>query len=186
MERFVRGRVPAVTALLSLVSLALVFGAALRVGPATALPRAPAPALAAIPHVNAVLSVAAIGTILAGWRAIRRGAVQRHRRLMLASFALFATFLLLYLYRVAVEGPTEFAGPAGLRTTLYLPLLAIHVLLAIVSVPLVYYALLLAYVHPISRLSRTRHPQIGRAAAALWLISFALGIAVYFLLYVLF
>ena len=31
---------------------------------------------------------------------------------MTTSFGLFALFLALYLYRVAVLGPTEFTGPA--------------------------------------------------------------------------
>jgi putative membrane protein len=92
--------VPAVTALLTVVSLVLVFSAALGVVPSGLLPRAPTAVLDAIPTVNAAISLVAIGTITAGWRAIRRGNVRRHARLMGASFALFATFLVLYLYRV--------------------------------------------------------------------------------------
>ena len=104
---YVRDHVPALTGVLTLVSLALVFGAVL--GALPALPRAPA-VIDVIPHVNAVVSVTAVGTISVGWRAIRRGNVGRHRTAMLTSLALFATFLVLYLYRVSLEGPTT-AGP---------------------------------------------------------------------------
>ncbi len=183
MQSRVRRNVGTLTAALSVVSLALVFAAAGRVVPAETIPRAPGAALTAIPHVNAVVSLAAIGTILAGVRAIRRGDVVRHRRLMLSSFALFATFLALYLYKVALTGPRGFSGPAALETYLYLPLLGIHVLLAIVCIPLVYYVLLLAYSHPIHELAETNHPRVGRVAASLWLVSFVLGEAVYVLLY---
>ncbi len=183
MQSRVRRNVGTLTAALSVVSLALVFAAAGRVVPAGTIPRAPDAVLTAIPHVNAVVSLAAIGTILTGVRAIRRGDVVRHRRLMLTSFALFATFLALYLYKVALTGPRGFSGPAWLETYLYFPLLGIHMLLAIVCIPLVYYVLLLAYSHPIHELAETNHPRVGRVAATLWLISFALGEAVYVLLY---
>lgn len=186
MERLARARVGILTTLLTVVSLALVFGAVLRIGPVAALPAASDSFLAAIPHVNAAISFTAIATIVAGVRSIRRGNVERHRRLMLTTFVLFATFLGLYLYRVSLEGPTEFAGPAWVESTVYLPLLAVHVLLAIVCIPLVYYVLLLAYSHPVDRLATTNHPRVGRIAARLWLVSFALGTVVYAMLYWLF
>jgi putative membrane protein len=186
MRGFVRSNTGVLTALLASASLALVFAAALRVEPARALPRAPGWLLAAIPHVNALVSLAAIGTILAGVRAIQRGNVDAHRRRMLATVVLFGTFLVLYLYRVALRGPTPFDGPPVLTTYVYYPLLGIHVSLAILTVPLVYYVLLLAYGHPIGNLPSTNHGRVGRIAAALWLVSFALGIVVYALLYWLF
>lgn len=179
-----RGRVPELTGLLSLVSLALVFGAVGGAIPPALLPAAPDSLVAAIPHVNAAVSAIAIGTIVSGVRAIRRGAVERHRRLMVTTFALFVTFLVLYLYRVTLEGPTAFAGPSVIETYVYFPVLAIHILLAIAAIPTVYYTLLLAATHPISELRETNHPRAGKLAATLWLISFTLGIVVYLLLYV--
>jgi len=179
----VREQVPAVTGVLTVVSLALVFGAVGGVIPTALLPRAPDAVLDAIPTVNAVISLAAIGSIIGGVRAIRRGDVDRHRRLMVGTFALFVLFLVLYLYRVTLEGPTDFAGPAAVETYVYLPLLAIHILLAIVAIPAVYYTLLLAASHPVSELGRTNHPRAGKLAASLWLISFTLGVVVYAMLY---
>lgn len=177
-------KVPALTAVLSTASLALVFAAALQAIPGPLLPQAPAWVVNGIPHLNAVVSATAIASIVAGWRAIRRGDVDQHRRAMLATTGLFAAFLAAYLYRVALVGPKQFPGPAVVEQYLYLPLLAVHVLLAVVCVPLVIYVLLLAVTHPPSELPRTRHPQVGRVAAALWIASFALGVTVYALLYV--
>ena len=181
----VREHVPAVTALLTLVSLALVFGTVLGYVPETLLPHIEA-LVTVVPHLNAVISLAAIGTILVGVRAIRRGDVARHRAAMLASTALFAVFLALYLYRVSLEGPTEFAGSDAVRQFVYLPVLAVHILLAMVCIPFVYYALVLAGTHSVAELPDTPHPRVGRVAATLWLVSFALGIVVYALLYLVF
>lgn len=183
MEWRAREHVPALAALLSAVSLALVFAAALRVVPEWILPSAPDAALEAIPHANAAISALAIAVIADGWRSIRRGNVARHRWKMLAGVVLFAAFLVLYLYKVALTGPTAFPGPAAVEQFVYLPVLGIHVLLAVVCVPLLYYVLLLAATRPASELAATNHPRVGRVAAGLWLLSFALGIVVYLLLY---
>lgn len=184
-SRWAREHVPALTAVLSVVSLALVFGAALQMLPVGSLPQ-PSGLLAAIPHLNALISLAAIGTIFAGIRAIRRGNVERHRLLMLASFGLFALFLVFYLYRVAVLGPSEFPGPATVRTFVYLPILVVHIALAVLCIPFVFYALLLAGTRPIADIYETRHRLVGRIAATLWLVSFAMGIVIYALLYLIY
>lgn len=180
----VRDHVPAATALLTVVSIALVFGAALGYLPAGALPRAPPGVIEAIPHVNAGLSVLALGSIAAGWRWARRGEVAKHRAAMGTAFVLFLAFLGLYLYKVILEGPAAFPGPEPVYRFVYLPLLAIHVLLAIVCLPLLYYVLLLAATRSVPELRTSPHPRVGRIAASLWAISFALGIVVYLLLYV--
>jgi putative membrane protein len=140
--------------------------------------------IAAIPHVNAVVSTIAIVTILAGVVFARRHEFDRHRAMMLSSAGLFAVFLVLYLYKVALEGPAEFPGPDAIYRRVYLPLLAVHILLAVVCIPLLYYVLLLATTRPVSALVDTAHARVGRVAASLWLLSFVLGNAVYALLYV--
>lgn len=181
-----RDHVMALTGVLTAGSLALVFGAVIGALPATLLPHPPAVVLDAIPHVNAGISLLAIGTIAYGWRSIRQGAIRRHRTAMVTALVLFASFLLLYLYRVGLEGPTPFPGPDGLYTTVYLPILTVHVSLAVVCIPLLYYVVLLALTRPVSQIPQTHHPRIGRVAAVLWLVSFSLGIVVYSLLYVVF
>jgi putative membrane protein len=182
MERSIGDHVPAVAAVLSAVSLSLVLGTAGGFVPGSALPRSD-PVLNAVPHLNAAVSLVAIGVIAGGVRAIRAGNVSRHRRAMLAGLGLFATFLVGYLYRVAVLGPTHFDGPAWVESFVYLPVLAVHILLAIVCVPLLYYVALLGLTTPVAHMSETSHPRLGRVTAALWVTSFALGVVVYGLLY---
>lgn len=184
MPSFVRAHPRAVAVALSAGSLALVFAAALGTIPTEAIPRASRGVLSAIPHVNAAVSLVAIGVISAGWRAIRRGRVRRHRVAMLIGFLLFATFLVLYLYKVVLEGPASFPGPTVVYRFFYLPLLVGHVGLAVVTLPLLYYVLLLGLTRPPTEIAQSYHPRVGRVAAALWLVSFALGIVVYLLLYI--
>jgi putative membrane protein len=184
MDGLLRDHVEGVAATLSVVSIALVVAAVRGLVPSGLLPRASEAVIHAIPTVNAAISVVAIATIVYGVRAIRAGRIRAHRRAMLTALALFVTFLVLYLYRVTLEGPTAFGGPDILYTVLYLPLLVVHMGLAIVCIPLLYYVLLLAATHPVAALPATPHPRVGRVAAGLWVVSFAMGIGVYLLLYV--
>jgi putative membrane protein len=178
-----RDRVRELTAILTVVSLALVFGTAGGFVPAGLLPHVD-PLVAAIPHVNALLSASALVTIGLGVRAIRQGNIARHRTAMATTTVLFLGFLALYLYRIALEGPSAFPGPDVVYQFVYLPLLAVHILLAVASIPLVYYVLLLAVTRPVAAIRKSPHPRIGRVAASLWAVSFALGIVVYLMLYV--
>jgi putative membrane protein len=170
----------------SLLAIGAVFAAVLGVIPQTVIPSPPGMLLAAIPHVNAVLSTGAIVTIILAVRAIRRGAVMRHRRLMLTTVGLFLAFLLLYLYKVIVAGPVTFGGPTEVYQRVYLPVLAVHIVLAVVCIPFVTHALLLGLTHEVRELYQTRHQLVGRIAAVLWLVSFALGNVVYLLAYVIY
>ena len=183
MSEWPRENVPLLTALLSVVSLALVFGAVGGIIPSSLLPRTSDAVLEAIPHFNAAVSATAIVTIVLGWRAISRENVQRHKAFMLTSFGLFAAFLVAYLYRLTLVGTAEFPGPELVYSYVYLPFLAVHILLAIACVPFVFYALLLAATRPYQELYHTRHAQVGFVAAVLWLISFSMGIGVYLMLH---
>lgn len=179
-----KDHIRAVTGVLTIISLALVFSAALGVVPRALLPRAPVWFLKSIPLINAVISLVALIAISLGWYWIRNGRIKHHRAAMMSGLALFALFLVLYLYKVSLQGPTPFTGPAVIRQFVYLPLLAIHILLAMVCIPLLYYVVLLAVSRPVSEIPSTNHAQIGRIAASLWVVSFLLGIVVYLLLYV--
>ncbi|WP_434521940.1 DUF420 domain-containing protein [Halorubrum sp. AS12] len=183
MSDWVRENVSVLTAVASVAALALVFAAVGGVIPSSLLPRASDAVLAAIPHFNAAVSATAIATIVLGWRAISRGNVTRHRNFMVSSFALFAAFLGAYLYRLIHVGTTEFPGPEVVYSYVYLPFLAIHILLAIVCIPFVFHALFLAATRPYEELYHTRHSQVGFVGAVLWLVSFAMGIGVYLMLY---
>lgn len=185
LRALIRRHVVIWTGLLTVTSLALVFAVVGGLVPSALLPRARPSLVEAIPHVNAALSILALGAIAGGIRAVRTDDVPSHRRRMGLAFALFVVFLGLYLYRIAIAGTRSFPGPSVLEP-LYLLVLGVHVSLAILSLPLLYYVLLLAYGYEVSEMPATNHPRVGRVAAALWASAFALGIVVYLSLYVLF
>lgn len=133
-------------------------------------------------HAIAAINLTALATIVVGVRAVRRGDVGQHHRAMTVAFALILTFLAVYLVKVGGGGTKLFEGPAVVKSYLYLPMLAVHLVLSVVSVPLVVDALVLGTVTPIDELPDTRHPRVGRIAVAAWGLSLALGLVTYLLL----
>jgi putative membrane protein len=61
-------------------------------------------------------------------------------------------------------------------------MLAVHVLLSVVSVPVVLHAVVLGLTHSPSELPETIHPRVGRIAVVAWTLSLALGVFTYVLL----
>lgn len=143
-------------------------------------------------HAIAVVNTVATVSLALGWYWIRQDEVRKHAAAMITSFGLILVFLVLYLLKVG-GGPGEkriiieagmFLGAyAGTVKAAYLGMLAIHILLSVVSVPVVLYALTLAATHSVEELrSETPHRKIGRVAAGSWLLSLSLGVVTYFLL----
>lgn len=133
-------------------------------------------------HLTAVINAAATLLLVAGWRRIRAGDVDRHRLAMVGAFALILLFLVVYLLRVGGGGEKYIAGAPGPVRAVYLAMLAVHILLSVVAVPVVLYALLLGLTHTPAELRRTPHARIGRIAAAAWILSLVLGVLTYVLL----
>ncbi|MFC7199968.1 DUF420 domain-containing protein [Halospeciosus flavus] len=138
----------------------------------------------------AVVNTTALVVLLVGWRAIRRGDVARHRRAMVTTFLLICVFLVLYLWKVGggfeksiVIRQGQFLDQyAGVVEPLYLLMLAVHIVLSVVAVPVVLYAILLGLTHPPDELGDTAHPRVGRVAAFAWGLSLFLGVVTYVLL----
>ena len=173
-----------IVAVSSFIAISIVFAAAGGVIPRSLLPQASDSVIAAIPHINVALSVCAIGTILYGWVQITNRRVHRHKLAMIVSVLLFGTFLSLYLYRLIIlGGPAPYEGPAIVYQYVYLPVLILHIVLAVICIPLLFEALSIAITYPLEKIPATRHAKIGKIAAALWIVSFAGGILIYLLLY---
>ena len=131
----------------------------------------------AIAGINAVTTV----LLVLGWYWIRTGEVEKHRLAMTGAFATILLFLVVYLIRVGGGGTKEFVGPVLVRNV-YLVMLAIHIILSIVAVPVVLYALILGLTHTPTELRDTAHARVGRIAAGSWILSLVLGIVTYLML----
>jgi hypothetical protein len=65
-----------------------------------------------IPPANAALNLMSAVCISFGLYFIKRGQRENHRRCMVAAFGLSVLFLVLYVIRYALTGPTPYTGPA--------------------------------------------------------------------------
>ena len=129
----------------------------------------------------AIVNLATIVCLVAGWHWIRQGSVDRHRLAMGMAFALILVFLVLYLVRVGGGGTKNFVGPT-IVYYVYVVMLGIHILLSVLAVPLVLFALVLGLTNTPAELRQTPHRQVGRIAAGTWLLSLILGLVAYVLL----
>lgn len=132
-------------------------------------------------HAIAAVNTTTTVLLVLGWRWIRRGEVGKHRAAMTTAFALILVFLVLYLLKTGGGGTKEFVGPQGPYYA-YLLMLAVHIVLSIISVPVVLYALVLGLTHTPAELRETAHARVGRIAAGAWILSLSLGVLAYLLL----
>jgi putative membrane protein len=127
--------------------------------------------------LNALLNAASATLVVLGWRAIRAGDRERHRRRMVAAVAVSAAFLVSYLTRVALTGTHAFpvGGPVK---AVYLAILLSHSLLAALAAPMILRALFLGWKGRFAD-----HRAIARWTLPIWLYVSVTGVLVYVLLY---
>jgi len=167
-----------VTAVLSVIGYVLVIGAF--------TPYAPFPQIAddtviLLGDAIAVVNTLALSSILAGVWFIRNDEIQKHRAAMLSAFALIMVFLVMYLVKVGGGFEKSIQASGGVYYA-YLAMLAIHILLSAVSVPVVLHAVVLGLTHSPAELRDTVHARVGRIAAVAWSLSLFLGVVTYLML----
>ncbi|WP_135302514.1 DUF420 domain-containing protein [Haloarcula amylovorans] len=173
-----RARPRLVTAVVSLVGYALVFGT---FGGVLPFPTISNETVILLSDAIAVVNACALTAILVGVYFIKNGEVRKHRAAMLTAFALIMAFLVLYLLKVG--GGFEKAILAeGFVWWAYILMLAVHVLLSAVSVPVVVHAVVLGLSHTPAELRETAHARVGRIAVAAWGLSLFLGLVTYVML----
>jgi uncharacterized membrane protein YozB (DUF420 family) len=133
--------------------------------------------VADLPHLNALLNGMAAVLLVLGYRHIRAGRIDAHRRAMLAAFACSVLFLTSYLVYHAQVGSVRFAGTGPLRA-LYLTILATHTVLA-ATVPF----LSIATLSLALRRRFPRHRALARWTLPVWLYVSVTGVVVYLMLY---
>ena len=138
----------------------------------------------------AVINTCALTALLVGFYFIRTGQIRKHRAAMLTAFGLIMVFLVLYLWKVGggfekeivIDQGQFLAAYAGIIRPAYLVMLAIHILLSAVAVPVVIYPVVVGLTHTPSEIEETAHARVGRVAVASWSLSLFLGVVTYFLL----
>ncbi len=173
-----RERPKAVTTVLSVVGYALVLTAFYGPLPVPALSR---DTVILFGDLIAVVNTLALTALVTGAWFVKRGEIRKHRAAMLTAFALILLFLVLYLWKVGGGFEKSIVAPPIPRL-IYLVMLAVHIFLSVVAVPVVLHAVVLGLTHTPAELRDSLHPKVGRIAVASWSLSLFLGIVTYLLL----
>ncbi|HKL27915.1 MAG TPA: DUF420 domain-containing protein [Natrialbaceae archaeon] len=180
-KRRAKERPGTLTAVLTVVGYVLVLGTL--VGGLPIYPEISKETVNLLSHAIAGINTTATILLVLGWRWIRKGEVDKHRAAMGSAFALILIFLVLYLLKTGGGGTKEIDLAMGPVKIAYFAMLAIHVLLSILAVPVVLYALILGVTHtPTELRNETPHKRIGRIAAGSWIVSLVLGVVTYLML----
>jgi len=128
-----------------------------------------------LPHIQATLNLTAVSLMMVGYYYIRKQNKAAHRACMIAALVVSTLFLVAYLYYHFEVGNVKFAGQ-GIIRPIYFSILASHILLAALIVPLILVTVSYAF-----REQFTKHRRIARWTLPLWIYVSITGIIVYLL-----
>ena len=114
--------------------------------------------------------------LLLGYRHIRAGKREAHKRAMLTAVAFTTGFLLSYSLQHHFLGDTHFGGQGAIKA-LYLAILASHILLSMAITPLVMALLFFALSNRLEQ-----HKRLARWTFPAWLYVSVTGVLVYLFL----
>jgi putative membrane protein len=129
-----------------------------------------------LPALNALLNGMCTIALLAGFYFVRQRNIPAHRRSMIVAFIFSSLFLVSYITNHALHGETHFPG-FGTTRTIYLSILASHILLSVVALPMV----LITFFFSLSGRFR-QHRKIARFTLPIWLYVSVTGVVVYAML----
>lgn len=130
-----------------------------------------------LPALNAGLNASSALLLLIGWRLIRAGRREAHKRVMVAALACSTLFLASYLAYHYQVGSVRFRGQGWIRVA-YFTVLLTHTVLAMAVVPLALVTLVRAL-----QARFDRHRRIARIALPIWGYVSVTGVVVYWMLY---
>ena len=133
-----------------------------------------------LPTINACLNATAAVLLFLGWRFIKKGDREAHRKCMMAAVGVSSIFLACYLYYHYTHEETKFAGVGFIRTIYFLILIP-HVILATAMVPFVFTALWFA-----RKQQFEKHRKVTRILWPVWMYVSVTGVIIYLMLYVLY
>lgn len=132
--------------------------------------------LAFLPALNALLNGFSAAALLVGFAFIRRRQITAHRASMITAFVFSTLFLLSYILHHALHGDVRYPAHAPYHS-IYLPLLASHIGLAVAALPLV----LVTFFFSLSG-RYVQHRKFARWTFPLWLYVSVTGVITYAML----
>ena len=129
-----------------------------------------------LPVLNAVFNGCAAVTLLIGYTFIRAHRIRAHRAAMLTAFGFSTLFLVTYILHHALHGDIRYPLHAAYRS-IYLPLLASHIILATVALPMILTTFFFSLSGRIPQ-----HRKIARWTFPIWLYVSITGVITYMML----
>lgn len=129
-----------------------------------------------LPALNAVFNGLSATALLIGYTFIRARQIAAHRASMITAFVFSTLFLVSYILHHALHGDVRYPIHAAFRS-IYLPLLASHIVLAVVALPMV----LITFFFSLSG-RFPQHRKIARWTFPLWLYVSVTGVITYAML----
>ena len=129
-----------------------------------------------LPALNAVFNGLSATALLIGFTFIRARRIPAHRASMLTAFAFSTLFLVGYIAHHALHGDVRYPAHAALRSV-YLPLLASHIVLAVIALPMVLATFFFSLTGRFPQ-----HRKIARWTFPLWLYVSVTGVVTYVML----
>jgi putative membrane protein len=129
-----------------------------------------------LPALNALFNGLSATALLIGFTFIRARRIVAHRASMITAFVFSTLFLVGYILHHALHGDVRYPVHAAFRT-FYLCLLASHIILAVVALPLV----LVTFFFSLSG-RFPQHRKVARWTFPLWLYVSVTGVVTYVML----
>src|ERR1700720_4212725 len=126
-----------------------------------------------LPALNALLNGLCAFALCVGLYFIKHGNWKAHRASMLSAFAFSSAFLVSYITNHALHGDTIFPGHGPVRT-FYLCILASHIILSIVALPMVLTTMFFSLTGRFPM-----HRRIARVTFPIWLYVSITGVVVF-------
>lgn len=129
-----------------------------------------------LPALNALLNGLSAIALLIGFTFIRARRIAAHRTAMISAFTFSTLFLVSYILHHYLHGDVRYPVHAALRS-LYLPVLASHIVLAVLALPLV----LVTFFFSLSG-RFPQHRKVARWTLPIWLYVSVTGVVTYAML----
>lgn len=129
-----------------------------------------------LPPIYATINGLTAVILILAFVAIKNGKVKLHQNLMKTAIGCSVVFLLMYIAYHMTTPSTKFGGAENIRP-IYFFILITHILLSIVTIPLV----LITFVRALAQ-RFDKHKKIARIALPIWLYVAITGVVVYLMI----
>jgi putative membrane protein len=129
-----------------------------------------------LPALNAAFNGLSAVALLIGYTFIRARRIKPHRAAMITAFGFSTLFLVSYILHHALHGDVRYPAHAAFRS-IYLPLLASHIVLAVVALPLILVTFFFSLTGRIPQ-----HRKVARWTFPLWLYVSITGVITWVML----